>query len=123
MDFRFYYNERQLPCAQLSMDHEAFGLWLTDEISDDQTNLSAVLAAVDAILNGQRSDYEAQGHDFTLLLSRDDARVIANTLLDDHTAEELQDEDLDIYDAESHAECGLEDFRDLLIEWRDFLED
>ena len=46
MDYRFYYNERQLPCAALSMDHEAFGLWLTDDLSDNSEQLDELLDAI-----------------------------------------------------------------------------
>jgi uncharacterized protein YacL (UPF0231 family) len=123
MDFRFYYNDRQLPCARLSMDHEAFGLWLSDDLSDDGTRLAELIEAIDAIIEGRKQEYEWRGQDFLLRLNRDDAEVIALELLQEHSLEDLEDEDLDFYDAESRAMCGLEDFRDLLIEWRDFLEE
>ena len=123
MDYRFFYNERQLPCARLSMDHEAFGQWLTDELANDSLRLKDLLAAIKELEAGERREYEWTGHDFLLRLTRDDAEVVALELLQEHTLEELQEEDMDFYDAESRSICGLEDFRDLLIEWRDFLED
>ncbi|WP_430461872.1 YacL family protein [Thalassolituus sp. LLYu03] len=123
MDYRFFYNERQLPCARLSMDHEAFGHWLSDELASDGERLSELLAVIKDIESGTRREFEWKGHDYLLLLNRDDAEVVALELLQEHSLEELQEEDMDFYDAESRAVCGLEDFRDLLIEWRDFLDD
>lgn len=122
MDYRFFYNERQLPCARLSMDHEAFGNWLTDELSNDSARLQEILTVVREIEQGERTEFEWKGHDFLLHLDRDDAEVVALELLQNHSLEELAEEDMDFYDAESRAICGLEDFRDLLIEWRDFLD-
>lgn len=122
MDYRFYYNERQLPCARLSMDHEALGPWLTDEVGDDSILLSQILQAIRDLEQGTHQEYEWQGQNFLLRLNRDDAEVIALELLQEHSLEEIENEDMDFYDAESRAICGLEDFRDLLIEWRDFLE-
>ncbi|GGY57822.1 hypothetical protein GCM10011297_33290 [Bacterioplanes sanyensis] len=123
MDYRFFYNERQLPCARLSMDHEAFGFWLSDDLGDDLHTLAMLLEKIDALLHGELQEFDWHGHDFLLKLSREDADVIAHELLQEHSLEELNDEDMDFYDAESRASCGLEDFKDLLIEWRDFLED
>lgn len=123
MDFRFFYTERQLPCARLSMDHEAFGHWLTDELANDTQRLKELLAVIKELEAGTKREYEWTGHDFLLRLTRDDAEVVALELLQEHTLEELQEEDMDFYDAESRSICGLEDFRDLLIEWRDFLEE
>lgn len=121
MDYRFFYNERQLPCARLSMDHEAFGLWLTDELASNLERLDEISKAIKDILSNARQEYEWIGRDFVLRLNRDDAEVIALSLLQEYTEDELNDEDLELYDAESRAMCGLEDFQELLLEWRDFL--
>ncbi len=122
MDYRFYFNERHLPCAELSMDHEAFGLWLTDDLSDHSEQLDELLDAIEKLEEGRITEYQWKGHNFVLYLTRDDADVTAQELLQEHSREELDDEDMDFYDAESRASCGLDDLRDLLIEWRDFLE-
>ena len=121
MDYRFFYNERQIPTARLSMDHEAFGLWLSDELGNDKEQLDVILQAIGQLEAGVQREYQWQGRDFLLHLTREDAEVTALTLLQEYSREELEGEDLDFYDSESRAACGLEDFKDLLIEWRDFL--
>lgn len=122
MDYRFFYNERQIPTARLSMDHEAFGLWLSDELGSDKEQLQHILQAIGQLENGERREFEWQGRDFLLYLTRDDAEVTALTLLQEYSREELEGEDLDFYDSESRASCGLEDFKDLLMEWQEFVE-
>lgn len=122
MDYRFFYNERQIPTARLSMDHEALGLWLSDELGSDKEQLHHILQVISQLENGERREFEWQGRDFLLYLTRDDAEVTALTLLQEYSREELEGEDLDFYDSESRAACGLEDFKDLLLEWQEFLE-
>lgn len=121
MDYQFFYNERQLPCARLSMEHEAFGLWLSDELGNDSTKCQEILTAIHAISQKTQPDYQWQGREFLLRLDREDAEVILLSLLQEYSAEELQDEGLELYEAESRAQCGLDDFRDLLIEWQAFI--
>jgi len=122
MDYRFYYNDRQLPCAELSMDHEAIGLWMTDDLGHDNDQLAEILDAITRLEDGRISEYEMRGHGFLLRLNRDDADVTALELLQEHSLEELEHEDMDFYDAESRASCGLDDLRELLIEWQHFVE-
>ena len=121
MDYRFFYNERQIPTARLSMDHEALGLWLSDELGSDKEQLHHILQVISQLENGERREFEWQGRDFLLYLTRDDAEVTALTLLQEYSREELEGEDLDFYDSESRAACGLEDFKDLLLEWQEFV--
>ncbi|MEN9464826.1 MAG: hypothetical protein RL217_1007 [Pseudomonadota bacterium] len=122
MDYQFYYNERQLPCARLSMEHEAFGLWLSEELSSDAQQCQALLDAITALIKGLRQEFQWQGHEFLLRLTREDAEVTALSLLQDYSLDELDSEEgLELYDAESRAICGLEDFQELLIEWQAFI--
>ena len=122
MDYQFYYNERQLPCARLSMEHEAFGLWLSEELSNDAPQCLALLDAITAFIKGLRLEFQWQGHEFLLRLTREDAEVTALSLLQDYSLDELDSEEgLELYDAESRASCGLEDFQELLIEWQAFI--
>lgn len=122
MDYQFYYNERQLPCARLSMEHEALGLWLCEELSNDVQQCQALLDAITRLIKGQLHEFQWQGHEFLLRLTRDDAEVTALSLLQDYSLDELDaEEGLELYDAESRASCGLEDFQELLIEWQAFI--
>lgn len=122
MDYQFFYNDRQIPTARLSMDHEAIGLWLSDELGADFEKLTELISASKAVLAGEQREYQWQGRDFLLQLNRDAAEIIALVLLQESSLEEIAEQDLDYYDAEQRALCGLEDFCDLLIAWRDFLE-
>lgn len=107
------------PEARFSMGHEAFGYWLTQEIGTRKDKLAEVLNALNKLTQGSAWDAEITGFEYDLLLSRDDATVRAHALsaIDDVELEE----DMDFYDSESSARCGLEDFAELVHKWAEFI--
>lgn len=60
-----------------------------------------------------------EGRDFSLILSRDDAMVRANSLNID--SELPEGEDFSHYDDESASACGLIDFETMLESWLEFI--
>jgi len=118
MEYDFYSDEYGQPCANFSMDHEAFGLWLVNEISRDLSLIEKILADISTLKSRQRWDASYTGTEFSLYLSQDEATVTANSL--DLEPENLA-EDLELYDAESFAGCGLEDFSEMLNAWLEFI--
>ncbi len=69
--------------------------------------------------SGRIREWQLIGRDLTLQLDQEQVRVYAN-VLEFGESQEL-DESLSLYDAESEAWCGLEDFQDVLESWCDFL--
>lgn len=122
MDYQFFYNERQIPDARFSMDHEALGLWLSDELGANCQKIDEIITAIKSIVAGKTREYTWRGRDFLLQMNREEAEVIDLSLLNEASLEEIAEQDLDYYDAEQRAMCGLEDFQELLISWRDFLD-
>jgi len=100
--------------AEFSMGHEALGLWLSDELATDQKQLALLLDKIDALEKQQCWEYRLPGREFSLTMTREGVEVRA-ALLDD-LADEAPDE-LNHYDEESQASCGLVDFRQLLVSW------
>ena len=105
----------------LSMGHEAFGSWLTDELGTDLKRCNEVLNVVARLLHGG-DDYKLSGNTFCLYLDQDSATVSAlelqfETQLEDNEA------GLSYYDDELFAACGLDDFEQLLLAWRDFINE
>ncbi|MFK0574023.1 YacL family protein [Endozoicomonas sp.] len=125
MDYHFQRNFSGQPEAQFSMDHEAMGIWLTDELGSNRQQLEHLLQVVDSLEKGQRWEYFDDGNEYRLHLTRDRAEVRA-ALLDTEmkpSAYEEHDEmeELDYYDNESISHCGLDDFKTLLLSWQNFL--
>ncbi len=117
MDYEFRRNLYGRYQAEFSMGHEALGLWLSEELGTDPLLISSLLKKVEQLQNQQCWQHQQPGREFTLTMNQDGIEVRA-ALLDD-LADEAPDE-LNHYDQESQACCGLDDFRQLLESWREF---
>lgn len=106
--------------ARFSMDHEALGNWLLTEPAARPERLAPVFKAISELLAGDRWEYFLPGQEFDLKLTRSDAVVRSAALPDDNDGEELMDDDMDFYDQELQAECGLDDFNTMLDAWQEF---
>ncbi|MBY4676954.1 YacL family protein [Marinobacterium arenosum] len=123
MEYEFGRDIIDRPYARFSMGHEAFGHWLVDELGEDQARLAGVQQQVARLLAGQGWEYELAGREFSLQLSRDEVVVRSNALgYEVELPPEEDEEELSCYDDELQAGCGLQDFAELLVAWRTFLQ-
>lgn len=120
MDYDFTHDIYGNVCAEFSMGHEAFGRWLSEEVSDKQSLISEILNGVAQLKNRQRFDFIHEGHEFDIEITADEAIIRAHTLASAGD-EDMPDEDLDFYDQESFARCGLDDFAGLMSGWQQFI--
>ena len=118
MDYEFRTDLLGRHTAAFPMGHEALGNWLTSELGANVQRIEAVLAALQRIENRQSWEFELEGTEYGLQLSPEEAVVRANSLFVD--VDELND-GMDYYDAESVAQCGLDDFKALLLDWIRFV--
>ncbi|MEH6824010.1 MAG: YacL family protein [Motiliproteus sp.] len=118
MDYEFSTDPIGNHVARCSMGHEALGSWLTAEIGTNHRQISTLFEAVQRLQQRQAWEFQLEGTEYALELTRDEAIVRAHSLFAD--ADELTDAQ-DYYDAESLAQCGLEDFAELLHAWRQFI--
>lgn len=98
------------------MDHEAFGLWFSDQIKADTQQINNLLNVIDQLEQRQRFDWQYEGTEHVLLLDRDDATVRAL-----NTTEEELPEEVDYSDEGSNAQCGLADFKAVVLAWQEFI--
>ncbi|MDF0533220.1 YacL family protein [Shewanella yunxiaonensis] len=121
MEYEFRRNPiTGLPFASFSMEHEVFGRWFSEELADDKALCLKLENAIDALLNGSIQEWRWVGRDLTLEMEREQVRIFANVLGYDGSTE-LEEEGLSLYDAESMADCGLEDFQSVLHSWCSYL--
>ncbi|ACQ94155.1 conserved hypothetical protein [Tolumonas auensis DSM 9187] len=121
MDHQFVRNTDGRCRARLSMGHEAFGLWLTDELGADVARCNELLKITARLLHGG-DEYTLPGKDFSLHLDQEAATVSAREL---QFETEIEDNEagLSYYDDELFAACGLDDFEQLLLAWREFISE
>lgn len=138
MEYSFKRDDIDQPIAQLNMEAEAFGHWLSIEMGERNIyQVTEVIGAVAQLLEGSRWQYQLQGREFSLELTRDQALVKANALaqnedrfdfcdeLDDELegSDELDDEGESLGEASAGliANSGLEDFGQLMNAWSDYI--
>ncbi|MEH6650777.1 MAG: YacL family protein [Motiliproteus sp.] len=125
MDYDFVTDPIQQYVARCSMEHCAMGYWLTAEVGANAKQISTLLNAIERIQQRRSWEFELDGSEYSLQLSPEQALVRANALCGvndpDHDEHEPFGGEMDYFDAESSAHCGLDDFKALLIDWQRFV--
>jgi len=119
MNYQFIRDVAGSPIAELEMGCETFSRWFSEEIGTDQNKIDQVLVAIVQLQNKQIRQFELRGKEINLSMDADEVEV-RSTDLDYAEPEELP-EGTELYDQESMAGCGLEDFTRVLKAWNDFV--
>ncbi|QOL26778.1 YacL family protein [Thalassotalea sp. LPB0316] len=107
--------------AKFNTEHQVFGQWLETEIGSNQANLSKVLKMLDGVAHTHQQDIKYVGHQYTLVLSNEDAIIALNASLEgEEMSENLAEQALEFDETES-AMCGIDDFHQLMLAWANFL--
>ncbi len=130
MEFEFRRDESDTLQASFSMGHEAVASWLLEEVGHRvEEVLPGIYSAIERLLAGECKEYRLDGEEYNLRMSSSEAEVFNAKIdfdADDIPADESDDEpeltdNLNYYDDEARANCGLDDFRDMLVEWERFV--
>ncbi|MCE9677827.1 YacL family protein [Shewanella sp. AS1] len=107
--------------ANFSMDHEIMGLWFSDELEGNRELLQQLLGIIASLRNGAVTSQRIVGSAISIDLDNEQVRVFANVL---ETQESIElDESMSLYEGESEAFCGLEDFESALLSWQEFIDE
>lgn len=116
MDYEFQQDVTGHVIARFSMDHEAIGYWLNEEIKGDLCQLEQIQAGYHSI-KGSGRQWKKIGREYTLFMDDEEIMIRANQL---HFQTEDLEEGMCYYDSESIAFCGLDDFINMLENYRNF---
>ncbi|ENM5725666.1 YacL family protein [Vibrio mimicus] len=121
MEFEFIKNtllgEYAVKC---SMEHQIVGRWLQEEIGQDQAKINQVLALIEQAVKSPAQEFLWTGREISLMVQGDEVQVQDNAL--SYDAEHELESDFFLYDSESVAACGREDFIALLTQWQNFVQ-
>ncbi|QIL85060.1 YacL family protein [Vibrio sp. HDW18] len=121
MEFEFIKNtllgEYAVRC---SMEHQIVGRWLQEEIGQDQGKLKQIFALIEQAADSPSQEWLWTGREISLMVQGDEITVQDNALAYD--AEHELESDFFLYDSESIATCGREDFLALLTQWQSFIQ-
>ncbi len=126
MDYQFRV-EQALPVARLSMEHEALGRWLTEELGSDEVKLVQVLRAVREAGENHIDSQRFSGREMSLVIEGDEVRVEPHGRANGEEADLLstrymEDDAIDTVEGLAPAQCGLQDFETLLQAWHSFVK-
>ncbi len=107
--------------ADFSMGQEVLGFWFVEELGDSIDKYQAISSAIIKLQSHELKEWRMTGKALSIELDREEVRVSANEL-DDEQEFDLE-ESMSLYDGESEAFCGLEDFNLALKNWRTFIDD
>lgn len=109
--------------ALFSYEHQIFGPWLETEIYNNQQKLIEVLTAIDDVSANKKNEIIITGCEYTLTIDQQDVAIQVNSNIsgDNLLAVEYSEQDLN-FDESSVAMCGLEDFRQLILSWSNFVK-
>ncbi len=103
--------------ARFSMEHQFIARWVIEDLGTDDARISTLLNHIEAHLaNG--TTIEQRGREMTLTIEDNEVVIQSNDLFSEQEFE--LEQDMDLYQSESIAECGIEDFEAMLHSWRAF---
>jgi uncharacterized protein YacL (UPF0231 family) len=107
--------------ANFSQGQEVLGFWFVEELGECSEKYEAICQVIAKLQLNQLKHWHMIGKALSIELDDQEVRVFANEL---ENGEEVElEEALSLYDGESEAFCGLEDFHLALQSWRVFLTD
>lgn len=106
------------------MEHQVIGRWVIEELGSDSQLYQQVMTQLEAHQNGAQF-WQLKGKELTLLLEEKEVIIQANELFTQQAFGlepqfDLEPE-LELYDSESVAACGIEDFIAMLHSWQAFV--
>ncbi|MGB1197943.1 MAG: YacL family protein [Thalassotalea sp.] len=122
MEYEFRYDTiTGQASAAFSYEHQVFGPWLEVEVGYSKEKLTMFLEAIENISLKKVQETTLVGHEYTVNISDHDVLINANGVMNEsnEVPELLLTDDLNI-DESSSANCGLDDFRELLLSWGEF---
>jgi uncharacterized protein YacL (UPF0231 family) len=119
VDYEFQNNYLGCPIAKFSMGHEAFGQWFTEDLSNDIMLVDKILVSIFEIENKVIVKKTFLGKTFELMIEFEQASVRALSL--DYDSNQALDDGMELFDQEQLSECGLTDFKETLVSWREFI--
>lgn len=107
--------------AVFTTEHAVIGPWLEVELGQNVEKLEKLLVALDSVEQGKEKEISFIGAEYSLLLTEQDVFVQSNASLsgEEILPEALSEEAID-FDDTHVGQCGLDDFRLMLLSWAKF---
>lgn len=107
--------------AKFSLEHEVFGPWLEVEVGNQPEKITELLNIISTVSNDSSQETTITGHEYSVIITNSDITIKANMAMNgaEVIPDSLVDDELN-FDTHSEGQCGVEDFRELLLSWSAF---
>jgi uncharacterized protein YacL (UPF0231 family) len=122
MDYQFFHDLLGNPIAKCELECEAFGDWLSHDISKDVAQITLLLNTVQQLQSNQIADYQHYRKEYHLLLDKDEVELCLNNNYIQNMTDSKDDESQELEDLQIQSGCGLADFNRLLEAWQQFID-
>ncbi|MFC3022504.1 YacL family protein [Vibrio zhugei] len=103
-----------------SMEHQIIARWLQENMAQDCTKIDHILELIAQAHQYPAKEWVWTGEERMVSMSNYEVTVQDNTNFSGCDIE--LDANLSLYESESMAQCGLEDFESAIIQWREFIQ-
>ncbi|CCN69060.1 YacL family protein [Vibrio nigripulchritudo] len=104
--------------VKCSMGHEIVGRWLQEEVNAQLSVIDGILQRLEWMTEGQHHEDKIEGREISVLINRDEVVIQENGI---EFEQECAEPDMYLYESESSAACGFEDFVKLVKAWKAFV--
>lgn len=122
MEYEFIYDPMSGGSkAKFSFEHEVFGPWLEVEVASQSEKITELLGIISTVSDEPSQEIFITGCEYSVLVTHSDVTVKSNSAFNSTgiMPDSLVDDDLN-FDVQGEGECGLEDFKELLLSWAKF---
>lgn len=122
MEYEFIYDPMSDGAkAKFSFEHEAFGPWIEVEVGNQPEKITELLNAIAVACGDHSQELIISGHEYSAIVTYSDVTIKPNAAMNnsEFMPEGLIDDELN-FDAQGEGQCGIEDFRELLLSWAKF---
>lgn len=122
MEYEFIYDPMSDRAkAKFSFEHEVFGPWIEVEVGNQSEKVTELLNVISAVSRDHSQEVIISGHEYSAIVTHSDVTIKPNAAMNNSELipENLVDDELN-FDAQGEGQCGIEDFRELLLSWAQF---
>ena len=107
--------------ANFSIEHENLGPWLEIELGNNTEKLTELLTAIDEVESKNKAEVVIVGHEFSVVIDKNDVTIISNATYNAPGDDNDIPEGLEVSTQNAMSNCGLVDFRELVLSWSKFI--
>lgn len=122
MEYEFIYDPMSDGAkAKFSFEHEAFGPWLEVEVGNQSDKITELLNVISTVSDDHSQEVIITGHEYSAIITDSDVTIKPNAAMNngEFIPDSLVDDELN-FDAQGEGQCGIDDFRELLLSWAKF---